>query len=102
MTDAASPTPFAPLLPASPPASSPAASAAPADSTGAGLAARLDEIEIRLSYFEDLLDTLNTTVFRQQQQIDLLQEQLRMLRQQFNETTPGEPLSLRDELPPHY
>ncbi|MBY0339944.1 MAG: SlyX family protein [Rhodocyclaceae bacterium] len=63
---------------------------------------RIEDLEVRLLEAEDLLDTLNTTVFRQQQQIDLLQEQLRMLRQQFNDATPGEQLSLRDELPPHY
>lgn len=64
--------------------------------------ARISELEIKLAYAEDLLDTLNTTVFRQQQQIDLLQEQLRMLRQQFNDSLPGEQRSLRDEIPPHY
>ncbi|HWV18699.1 MAG TPA: SlyX family protein [Rhodocyclaceae bacterium] len=63
---------------------------------------RIEELEIKLAYSEDLLDTLNTTVFRQQQQIDLLQEQLRMLRQQFNDSMPGEPRGLRDEIPPHY
>lgn len=63
---------------------------------------RIAELEIKLAYSEDLLDTLNTTVFRQQQQIDLLQEQLRMLRQQFNDSMPGEQRSLRDEIPPHY
>ena len=63
---------------------------------------RIEDLEVRLLEAEDLLDTLNTTVFRQQQKIDLLQEQLRMLRQQFNDATPGEQLSLRDELPPHY
>jgi SlyX protein len=63
---------------------------------------RIEDLEVRLLEAEDLLDTLNTTVFRQQQQIELLQEQLRMLRQQFNDATPGEQLSLRDELPPHY
>jgi len=63
---------------------------------------RIEELEIKLAYSEDLLDTLNTTVFRQQQQIDLLQEQLRMLRQQFNDSLPGEQRSLRDEIPPHY
>jgi SlyX protein len=63
---------------------------------------RIAELEIKLAYSEDLLDTLNTTVFRQQQQIDLLQEQLRMLRQQFSDSLPGEPGSLRDEIPPHY
>ena len=63
---------------------------------------RIEELEVKLAYAEDLLDTLNTTVFRQQQQIDLLQEQLRMLRQQFNDSLPGEQRSLRDEIPPHY
>lgn len=63
---------------------------------------RITELEVKLAYSEDLLDTLNTTVFRQQQQIDLLQEQLRMLRQQFNDSLPGEQRSLRDEIPPHY
>ena len=63
---------------------------------------RIAELEIKLAYSEDLLDTLNTTVFRQQQQIDLLQEQLRMLRQQFSDSLPGEQGSPRDEIPPHY
>ena len=63
---------------------------------------RIEELEVKLAYSEDLLDTLNTTVFRQQQQIDLLQEQLRMLRQQFTDALPGEQGSLRDEIPPHY
>jgi SlyX protein len=63
---------------------------------------RIAELEIKLAYSEDLLDTLNTTVFRQQQQIDLLQEQLRVLRQQFNDSMPTEQGSLRDEVPPHY
>ena len=112
MTDAASPTPFAPLLPASPPASSPAASAAPADSTGAGLAARLDEIEIRLSYFEDLLDTLNGLVARQSEQIEALGRELRRLGQRVDagaamgagrsrDGGDGLPAFL-DERPPHY
>jgi SlyX protein len=63
---------------------------------------QVGDLQIKLAWAEDLLDTLNTTVFRQQQQIDLLQEQLRMLRQQLNESQPGEPHSLRDEIPPHY
>ena len=64
--------------------------------------ARINELEIKLAYTEDLLDTLNTTVFRQQQQIDLLQEQLRSLQQQVQTALPGEPNSPRDEIPPHY
>ncbi|HWT54242.1 MAG TPA: SlyX family protein [Rhodocyclaceae bacterium] len=63
---------------------------------------RIEDLEVKLAYAEDLLDTLNTTVFRQQQQLDLMQEQLRMLRQQFNDALPSEQGSLRDEIPPHY
>ena len=63
---------------------------------------RIEDLEVKLAYAEDLLDTLNTTVYRQQEQIDLLQEQLRMLRQQFNDSMPAEQGSLRDEIPPHY
>ncbi len=62
----------------------------------------LSELQIKLAWSEDLLDTLNTTVFRQQQQIDLLQEQLRSLHQQVQTAMPGEPGNPRDEIPPHY
>ena len=64
---------------------------------------RLTELEAKLSLAEDLLEELNRTVYRQQQQIDLLQEQLRLLygQMQTHDDTP-EPLSLRDEIPPHY
>jgi len=61
---------------------------------------RLTDLEIKSSYGEDLLDTLNQTVFRQQQQIDLLVEQLRNLRHQVNDASPRR--GLADDLPPHY
>ena len=64
--------------------------------------ARIEALEIKLADSEDTIDALNTSVYRQQQQIDLLQEQLRVLRQQFNDSLPGEARSLRDEIPPHY
>ena len=67
---------------------------------------RLTELEIKASLSEDLLEELNRTVYRQQQQIDLLQEQLRhlfaLLRASAEAAEPGEPRSLRDEIPPHY
>ena len=34
--------------------------------------ARITELEIKISYAEDMIDELNRVVFRQQQQIDLL------------------------------
>lgn len=64
---------------------------------------RLTELEIKLAFQEDLLETLNTTVARQQQQIDLLQEQMQVLYQQMRAGSAGgaegDPLQ---EVPPHY
>ena len=66
------------------------------------LEARITELEIKISYAEDMLDALNRTAFSQQQQIDQLIAQVRTLRDQVQATTPTEPRSLGDELPPHY
>lgn len=63
---------------------------------------RLTQLEVQLSYTEDLLDTLNALVARQQQDISLLLREVGSLRQQHNEPGMAAPRSLRDELPPHY
>jgi len=63
---------------------------------------RLNELEIKASYADDLLDQLNMLIYRQQQQIDSLVEQVARLRQQGAEAGAGGPRNLRDELPPHY
>ena len=64
---------------------------------------RLTELEIKLSLTEDLVEELNRTVFRQQEQLDLLQSQLRLLYEQMTTNSgPTEPRNLRDEIPPHY
>lgn len=64
---------------------------------------RLTDLEIKFSFAQDLMDELNTTVYRQQQIIDALQQEVRSLRQQMQSSTPSrEETSLRDELPPHY
>lgn len=63
---------------------------------------RLTDIEIKLSYTEDLVDELNRIVFRQQQQIDLLIAEIRSLRDQVMTAAPQEQRSLREEIPPHY
>jgi SlyX protein len=63
---------------------------------------RITELEVKLAFAEDLLETLNQTVFRQQEQIDRLQLEVRSLRQQMLQTQPAEQRSLRDEIPPHY
>ena len=63
---------------------------------------RLNEIEAKISLAEDLLDALNRTVYRQQQQIDALQQDIRALRQQLRQAAPAEPNDPRGEIPPHY
>ncbi|NDV13378.1 hypothetical protein GZH52_11340 [Crenobacter sp. HX-7-9] len=65
---------------------------------------RADELEIRAAWLDDTVDALSQTLARQQQEIDLLQEQLRLL---YRQTQRGgddgaAPRSLRDEIPPHY
>jgi len=62
----------------------------------------MEALEVKISFAEDLLETLNTTVYRQQQQIEELQRQVRALREQPAAQAPAEPRSLRDEIPPHY
>lgn len=63
---------------------------------------RITDLEIKMSYSEDLLDELNRTVYRQQQQIDLLIKNIQELRQQLISGNPAEQVNLRDEIPPHY
>lgn len=62
----------------------------------------LNELQAKLTFAEDLLDTLNTTVWRQQQRIDRLEEDLRTLRQLVQESLPQATTSPQDEIPPHW
>lgn len=64
---------------------------------------RITELETKLAFAEDLLETLNETVIRQQRQLDSLQEQLRLLHQQMRDSqADSEPTTPREEIPPHY
>jgi len=63
---------------------------------------RITELEIKLSLAEDQIEELNRTAFRQQQQMELLQAQIRELYQLLQPEAANEPRNLRDEIPPHY
>lgn len=63
---------------------------------------RITDLEIKISYTEDMVEELNRTIYRQQQQIDFLINEIRNLRDQVQRAAPQEQRSLRDEIPPHY
>ncbi|MDR2334643.1 MAG: SlyX family protein [Burkholderiaceae bacterium] len=64
---------------------------------------RLSELEIKTSYAEDLLDQLNMTIYRQQQQIDDLRAVVVELRKQLPAAgQQGATQGVVDERPPHY
>ena len=72
------------------------------DSPAAWAQARLNELEAKLTFAEDMIDSLNQTVVRQQAQLDSMQQQLRLLHQRIQDAAPDEARSPRDEIPPHY
>lgn len=63
---------------------------------------RLSEIEIKLSFTEDLVEELNRTVARQQQQLAGLEQQVRDLRLQLQRNLPADTETPGHEIPPHY
>ena len=64
---------------------------------------RLNDLEIKASFTEDLLDQLNLTIYRQQQQIDDLIRVVADLRKQLPESgAPGSGQAIVNERPPHY
>ena len=63
---------------------------------------RLMELEIKSSFTEDLVERLNEVIVRQQAQIDRLQREVMVMREQAGAADPGSFRSLRDEMPPHY
>jgi len=63
---------------------------------------RLDELEAKFALVDDLVDTLNHTIYRQQQQIDQLTKALSELASELRAHAPPSARNLRDEVPPHY
>ena len=66
---------------------------------------RVTELEIQTALQEDLIGSLNDTIAKMQQALDLQQGQLRLLYQRMQDKDANgerESYSLRDEIPPHY
>ncbi len=62
---------------------------------------RITNLEIKLSFTEDLIEKLNETVYKQQQQIEFLYRELKSIKEQASSGGGGGG-SLKDEIPPHY
>ena len=62
---------------------------------------RITNLEIKLSFTEDLIEKLNETVYKQQQQIEFLYRELKAVKEQASSSGGGGG-NLKDEIPPHY
>ena len=61
---------------------------------------RITNLEIKLSFTEDLIEKLNETIYKQQQQIEFLYRELKAIKEQASSGGGGG--SSKDEIPPHY
>jgi len=62
---------------------------------------RITNLEIKLSFTEDLIEKLNETVYKQQQQIEFLYRELKAIKEQASSGGASSG-SLKDDIPPHY
>jgi SlyX protein len=65
---------------------------------------RLEALEIKASFTEDLVDKLDQIIINQQRTLEALVSELRDLRAQAASAVEngGTQRNLRDDLPPHY
>lgn len=65
---------------------------------------RLMELEIKVSYQEDLLQILNDIIAKQQQQIDRLETAFKNVNERVQSLASKMPddLTQQHEIPPHY
>ncbi|GBO90239.1 MULTISPECIES: SlyX family protein [Marinobacter] len=67
------------------------------------LETRLDELETRLAFQDDVINTLSEQVARQEMDIRELWEAKRLLHKQLKDVSPSNIKSEQDETPPpHY
>ncbi|PHQ24212.1 SlyX protein [Marinobacter guineae] len=67
------------------------------------LESRLDELETRLAFQDDVINTLSEQVAKQEMDIRELWEAKRLLHKQLKDVSPSDIKSEQDESPPpHY
>ena len=64
---------------------------------------RLVDIETKIAFQENIIKDLSDEVYKQQKQIDSLNESLKLLLDQLRESSSlSTGINLQDEKPPHY
>ena len=69
--------------------------------TDTAFAARIDALEMRLTYQDETIETLNATVTAQWKQVDALTRQVAELSERVREAEANRP-GPTNEPPPHY
>ncbi|MDB5515898.1 MAG: SlyX protein [Tardiphaga sp.] len=65
------------------------------------LSGRIDALETRLTFLDETIETLNTTITAQWKQIDALTRQVAILGERLQEAESNAP-GATNEPPPHY
>jgi SlyX protein len=66
------------------------------------LSDRIDALETRLTFQDEMIETLNKTITAQWQQIDALTRQVANLNERLREAESQAPGIINNEPPPHY
>ncbi|MCG6200166.1 SlyX family protein [Psychromonas antarctica] len=64
---------------------------------------RIEQLEMKVAFHEDNIETLNNELFEQQRKLQLLTEQVSLLVAKLKEAEPNQLASEKEEMrPPHY
>lgn len=66
-----------------------------------GLESRIENLEIRLTFQDDLVRQLDEVVQAQNARIDQLMQEIHSLREQLAQN-PGEEAPMQEQVPPHW
>ena len=65
-------------------------------------ASRIDALEVRISYLDETIETLNNTITAQWKQIDALSREMLNLRERLEDAESKSSGLPANERPPHY
>lgn len=68
----------------------------------ASIEERLMEVESRLAFQEEGIQSLSDLVYAQQRQLERLEHSFNLLTQRLQDAAQSEPAKVIDEPPPHY